>query len=162
MKSVAATQGSSSIGGSDFLLMKNIIMCFEPAWGVNPEEIARLNAGTYNLTPLLQEDQVQEKLCNALPKPDPALIYPAGKPVPINTLIFNGQLDPQNPPENMAPALQEFTLSRQVIEPTLGHLTPIGGCRWDLVDEFIQQGSAENLDLSCIEKEASLAFMTGN
>jgi pimeloyl-ACP methyl ester carboxylesterase len=157
-----AEQNPSAGGESDFLLMRNIVMCFEPAWGVNPDEIARLNQGAYNLEPLLRDDQVQEKLCHALPQPDPALIYPTGKPMPINTLIFNGQLDPQNPPENMAPALKEFTLSRQVVEPNLGHLTPTSGCRWDLVTEFIQQGSAENLDVSCITQETKVLFVTGD
>jgi hypothetical protein len=58
-------------------------------------------------------------------------------------------------------ALKEFTKSRLVAEPTEGHDTTGSGCRWDIVAQYIQQGSADALDISCMEKQKP-SFVTGD
>jgi hypothetical protein len=96
-----------------------------------------------------------------LPEPDPSLIYGPGKPVPLSALMFNSLIDPQNPPSNMDLALKEFTESRVVVEPTEGHDTSGSYCRWHLVAQYIQQGSVDGLDTSCMER-IKPSFVTGN
>ena len=148
-------QGSSSSEDSEenrFLFMANSIFCFEPAWGDDPEAIARLNPGAYITDLQVRRAEIQQKICAALPKPDPSLIYGPGKPVPLSALMLNSLLDPQNPPANMDLALKEFTRSRVVVEPTEGHDTSAFPCRWKIIAQAIQQGSVEGLDTSCMEQ----------
>jgi pimeloyl-ACP methyl ester carboxylesterase len=149
-------QHASDNSGEDnrLLLMKSIIFCFEPSWGDLPDEIARLNPNSYYRDLEVKDAQLQQKICAALPVPDPSLIYGPGKPAPLSALMLNGLLDPQNPPSNMDPALKEFTKSRLVVEPTAGHENSTSSiCRWDIIAQYIQQGSVDGLDVSCMEKQ---------
>ncbi len=162
VKSFNEQYGAVSSQPERFLLMKNMIFCFEPAWGTDPGEAARLNPNSYYRDNQVMDSQLQQKVCAALPEPDASLIYGPGKPAPLSALIFISLIDPQNPPANMDLALKEFTKSRMVIEPTEGHDSLyITGCRWDLVAQYIQQGSADGLDLSCIGKKKP-SFVIGN
>jgi pimeloyl-ACP methyl ester carboxylesterase len=143
------------------LLMTLTIFCFEPAWGNLPAEIARLNPDSYLRDYQVKLAQGQQKTCASLPKPDPSLIYDPGKPAPLSALMLNSLIDPQNPPSNMEPALREFTKSRLVIEPTEGHETSNSECRYEIIARYIQQGSVDGLDISCMEKQKP-SFVVGN
>ncbi len=137
-----------------FLLMTQIIFCFEPAWGALPAEIARLNPDSYMRDYEVKLAEGMQKTCAALPKPDRSLIYKPGKPAPLSALMLNSLIDPQNPPTNMDLALKEFTKSRMVVETTEGHETSSGSvCRWRIVTQYIQQGSVDGLDISCMENQ---------
>jgi pimeloyl-ACP methyl ester carboxylesterase len=133
------------------LLMKEVITCFEPAPSWQPDEISRLNPGSIFRDLAVKLAQNQQKICAALPKPDPFLIYGPGKPAPLSALMLNSLLDPIFPPTNMDLALKEFTKSRVITEPTEGHNTTFSGCRWDIIAQYIQQGSVDGLDTSCLQ-----------
>jgi len=106
--------------------------------------------------------QSQQKICEALPKPDPSLIYGPGKPAPLSALMFNSLLDPQNPPSNRDMALQEFTQSRVIVEPTEGHEPLVNHeCRWDVMAQYIQKGWVDGLDTSCMQRQ-KVSFIIGN
>ncbi len=152
VQSVSEQYGGSSAAGA-FELMPNIIMCFEPAWGFDPEQIARANPDAYNREYWARSAQVTQKICAALPQPDPSLIYPPASPAPISVLMFNSTLDPQNPPSNMEPALKEFTKSRMLVETAVGHETAGSGCRWDVIAEYIEEGSVDDLITACMENQ---------
>ena len=143
------------------LLMLNVIYCFEPAWGDLPDEVSRLNPDSYYRDLEVKYAQLQQKICAALPKPDSSLIYGPGKPAPLSALMLNSLIDPQNPPANMELALKEFTRSRMVVEPTEGHSTSDSACRWGIVAQYIQQGSVDGLDISCLAKQKP-SFVTEN
>jgi pimeloyl-ACP methyl ester carboxylesterase len=151
----------SSGSPEPLLLMKQVIFCFDPAWGFQPEEIDRLNPGMYFRDLEVKIAKNQQKICAALPKPGPSQIYGPGKPTPLSALMFNSLLDPQNPPSNMAPALKEFTRSRVIVEPTEGHDTSGPGCRWQIMTQYIQQGTVEGLDTGCMDGKKPY-FETGN
>ncbi|HLO31466.1 MAG TPA: alpha/beta hydrolase [Anaerolineales bacterium] len=160
VKSYQEQYGSS--GGEDrLLLMPHVIFCSEPAWGIQPDQVERFSPGSYYSSAVEEWAQNEQKLCAALPKPDPALIYGPGKPVPLSALMFNSLIDPQNPPSNMDLALKEFTKSRVVVEPTEGHDTSASPCRWEIVAQYIEQGSVDGLDISCMEKQKP-SFVTGD
>jgi hypothetical protein len=143
------------------LLMQETIFCFEPAWGFQPDEIARLNPDSYYRDMEVKIARELQKICAALPKPDSSLIYAPGKPLPLSALMLNSLIDPQNPPANMQLALKEFTESRMVVEPTEGHETTGSACRWGIIAQYIQQGSVVGLDISCMEKQKP-SFVAGN
>ena len=160
VESYQAQYGSSSGGDDELLLMPHVIFCFEPAWGVEPDQVERFSPGSYYTGAVLEWAKNEQKLCAALPKPDSSLIYGPGQPAPLSALMFNSLLDPQNPPSNMDLALKEFTNSRVVVEPTEGHDTSPSRCRWDIVAQYIEQGSVNGLDTSCMDKQKP-SFVTG-
>jgi hypothetical protein len=62
----------------------------------------------------------------------------------------------------MALALKEFTQSRVITEPTEGHEPFVQHqCRWDIIAQYIQQGSVDGLDVSCMAQQKP-SFVTGN
>ena len=40
-----------------------------------------------------------------------------------------------------------------VVEPTEGHDTSASSCRWGIVAQYIEQGSVDGLDISCMEEQ---------
>ncbi len=147
------TSGQSSSSNELEPLMYYMISCFEPASGYQPEEIARLNPDSMFRDWEVKIAQDLRKICAALPKPAPSLIYGPGKPAPLSALIVNSLLDPIFPPSDMDLALKEFTQSRVITEPTEGHEPSGSNCRWDIIAQYIQQGSVDGLDVSCLEKQ---------
>jgi hypothetical protein len=162
IQSYQEQSGSSGDGGDDegILLMATVIFCSEPAWGIEPDQVERFSPGSYYTDAVVEWAKNEQKLCGAMPKPDPSLIYGPGQPTPLSALMFNSLLDPQNPPSNMDLALKEFTNSRVVVEPTEGHDTSASQCRWDIVAQYIEQGSVDGLDTSCMEEQKP-SFVTG-
>jgi pimeloyl-ACP methyl ester carboxylesterase len=155
-------QSGSSGGGDDgILLMAHVIFCSEPAWGIEPDQVSRFSPGSYYTGAVVEWAQNEQKLCAALPKPDPSLIYADGEPAPLSALMFNSLLDPQNPPSNMDLALKEFTNSRVVVEPTEGHDTSASSCRWSIAAQYFEQGSVDGLDTSCMEEQKP-SFVIGD
>jgi hypothetical protein len=156
-----STSGQSSSNNGLEPLMFYMIGCFEPAAGYQPEEIVRLNPDSMFRDWMVKIAQNTEKICATLPKPDPSLIYGPGKPVPLSALMLNSLLDPVFPPSYMDLALKEFTQSRVITEPTEGHEPSGSMCRWDIIAQYIQQGSVDGLDVSCMAKQKP-SFVTGN
>ncbi len=143
-----------------FLFMQYMIDCFEPAASFG--STAGAGTGSYYQDVFMNNVKINQKICAALPKPDPALIYGPGKPAPLSALMFNSLLDPIFPPSSMDLALKEFTKSRVAVEPTEGH-EPSGRneCRWSIIAQYIKQGSIDGLDTSCLER-IKPSFVIGN
>ena len=53
----------------------------------------------------------------------------------------------------MEPALKEFTKSRMLVETAVGHETAGSGCRWDVIAEYIEEGSVDDLITACMENQ---------
>lgn len=154
-------QHPGSAKAEPFLFMKGMIDCFEPAEAFGMGATARVDTNSYYYDAFMYDARYWQKVCAALPRPDPSLIYGPGKPAPVSLLMFNSLLDPIFPPSSMDLALKEFTQSRVVVEPTEGHYTSNSECRWGIVARYIQQGSVVGLDTSCL-KEIKPFFVTGN
>jgi hypothetical protein len=150
VKSYAEQHGSGQ--PEPLLLMREVITCFEPGSLFLPDEIARLNPPSIFRDMDVITAQAEQKICASLPKPDPSLIYPPGRFAPLSALMLNSLLDPIFPPANMDPILKEFTLSRVITEPTEGHDTSASECRWDIVAQYIEQGSVYGIEVSCLQK----------
>jgi pimeloyl-ACP methyl ester carboxylesterase len=69
-------------------------------------------------------------------------------------LILNGDVDPIDPPENMAGAKALWPNSRSLIVPYQSHSISdmnVISCWFSILNEFIQSGSAERLNTSCMQ-----------
>jgi hypothetical protein len=162
VKSYSEQHPTSAPNAEPFLFMQYMIDCFEPAAGFGLGETTGSRSDSYYYDVFINNAQFNKKICAALPKPDSSLIYGRGKPAPLSALIFNSLFDPIFPPSSMDLALKEFTQSRIVVEPTEGH-EPSGEhqCRWDIMAQYIEQGSVDGLDTSCIEK-ITPSFVVGD
>lgn len=161
VKSLSQQYGSSA-SDNQFLFMKDMIFCFEPAWQDVPGTITQFSQGSYMLDLQVKYAQNEQKICAVLPKPDASSIYGPGKPAALSALMFNSLIDPQNPPANMDPALKEFTKSRMIVEKTEGHnTTAFPSCRWNIMAQYIQSGTVDGLDTSCVDKQKP-SFVVGN
>jgi pimeloyl-ACP methyl ester carboxylesterase len=138
------------------LVMSIVIRCSERWARFDPAEAARLGAGSYlrDVEVAIAEDQA--KACPYIP----AGVVTADDRQPVTSdvpmLLILGGADPQNPPANVADAPIEFPNSLTVVAPghahTVGHL----GCMPSIVDAFIEAGSVDGLDVSCVASDMPL------
>jgi pimeloyl-ACP methyl ester carboxylesterase len=152
---VEAILAAQAAGGGDppatgYPLMAAVIRCSE-AWAVyDPTEVARFGAGSYYLEAQLENATVQDALCRAAPhgavRPDDA--QPATGDMPI--LFVVGSADPQDPPANIAAALDHFPNSATVVAEGHGHTVTHLGCLPSVVDAFVEAGTSAGLDTSCV------------
>jgi pimeloyl-ACP methyl ester carboxylesterase len=73
---------------------------------------------------------------------------PATSDVPI--LFTVGSADPQDPPANIAAALERFPNSLTIVAEGHGHTVSHLGCLPSVVDAFIAAGTVDGLDTSCV------------
>ena len=67
-------------------------------------------------------------------------------------LLLSGLLDPVTPPRWAESVGQTLTNATAVTVPGVGHGTMGAGCVPDIMAEFIEQGSAEGLDVACVDE----------
>jgi pimeloyl-ACP methyl ester carboxylesterase len=92
-----------------------------------------------------------EAVCAVVPPgiADPAEGSPVRSEVPV--LLLNGEADPQDPPANVADAPQDLPNSLSVVVPGAAHTVGHLGCLPRVVLDFIERGSAEGLDTTCVK-----------
>jgi TAP-like protein len=72
--------------------------------------------------------------------------------------MLSGELDPVTPPDAATPLLRWLPNGRQIIMHNATHNTY--ECQEKLAREFIERGSAKDLDASCVEGIKRLPFLT--
>lgn len=124
------------------------IICAEDAPLVKEEDIAQQTAGTF-LGDVFTREILE--VCQIWPRG----FLPEGYHQPVQsavpTFILSGELDPVTPPAYGEATRQHLSNSRHLVVPGVGHGVTSQGCVPRLISEFIAQGSAEKLDLSCAE-----------
>jgi len=145
-------------GDSGSLVMSAVIRCSE-AWArFDPEEVARLGAGSYYLAATIRSATNLSQTCRYAPSG----VVPAndGEPVRGDTpvLIVLGEADPQDPAANVADAPVELPRSKTVVVPGQGHTVGHRGCMPTLVAAFIKAGTVDGLDTTCALSAVPLPF----
>lgn len=103
--------------------------------------------------PILQLNPVEQmqQVCEFWPEG----ILPEGyfEPVASDTpvLLLSGELDPVTPPRWGDLAAETLGNSLHVRVPGAHHMAGYSGCVDDLIVDFIEQGSVQRLDTSCVE-----------
>jgi len=97
-------------------------------------------------------------------------IWPRGQvpadfkePVEGNTpvLLLSGEADPVTPPQNALQVAETLPNSLALTAAGQGHNVILRGCMPQIAYEFIQSGSTQNLDTTCIERiQPSPFFLT--
>ena len=92
--------------------------------------------------------------CRYLPKG----VVPADDASPVRTTIpvlwLTGDGDPQDPPANLTAVASQEPNSKVVVMPAQEHVVGHLGCGPALIAAFVDAGTAERLDTSCVAKGA--------
>jgi pimeloyl-ACP methyl ester carboxylesterase len=124
----------------------------------NAEKVAAASAGTF-----LRDDYFKQlrRAADILPRKE--LPPDASKPVEasIPTLLISGFADPATPPAGAEEVARHLSKSRHVVVRYGSHsFDGLAGCVENLMAEFIERGSAEGLDTSCVERIRRPPFLT--
>lgn len=74
-------------------------------------------------------------------------------------LLLSGELDPVTPPEWGALAHRTLPNSKHLVAPNASHTIASHTCANKIIAEFIEQGSIENIDGSCLQEQKLKPFV---
>jgi len=150
-------QGQQSSGPN--LMMPDEIQCQETWASWRPRALSDQRA-SFEYHADLQTALLWQYICPFFPK-SPAV---GGQQLTVSqvpVLAFNGEADPQDPPQNMAAARTFWPDSSELAVPGEGHGTDPGtwaACLGTLTQTFIEQDSPAHLDTSCLAKVPATHF----
>ena len=137
--------------------MADVIMCSE-AWArFDPVEVARAGAGSYALPAELAKAASMATLCRLLPRG----VVPADDASAVRTTVpvlwITGDGDPQDPPANLTGVPAQQPNARVVVMPAQEHVVGHLGCGPAVIAAFVEAGTVNGLDTSCIAQGAAPA-----
>jgi pimeloyl-ACP methyl ester carboxylesterase len=157
------TFGDASWGDWTHLLMGYSIQCNEKWAAFSPEEVSILGQGSYLLGWNLFRANNYTLACKYLPKgitPEGASDQPVSQ-VPV--LLFNGELDPLDPPANVSGSQEIWPNSLALTLPFRGHSISdytAAGCLLRITAKFIEAASVQSLPIDCLEDIKPIPFDT--
>ncbi|MDQ3919606.1 MAG: alpha/beta hydrolase, partial [Acidobacteriota bacterium] len=135
--------------------MQLSVVCAEDIPFITDADIKERLSGTfYGEAPA----RIYQKVCAEWPRGEvPAkFTEPVKSDVPV--LMLSGELDPVTPPELATPLLRNLPNARQVVMHNATHNSY--DCAEALARDFIERGTAQGLDTSCVEQIKRLPFVT--
>jgi pimeloyl-ACP methyl ester carboxylesterase len=144
-------------------IMSYSIQCNEAWAAFSPEETSRWGQGSYLLGWNLSRANRYTLLCKYLPagvNPEGDSQQPTSQ-VPV--LLFNGELDPLDPPANVALAKDIWPNSLALTLPGQGHSISdrlVWNCIMQITRQFLDDGSVGNLSTDCLQDIHPPAFLT--
>jgi pimeloyl-ACP methyl ester carboxylesterase len=129
--------------------MQLSVLCTEDAPRVTPEDVRSQSQGTVFGMHLLRG---QLKACAMWPRGtvDDSYFVPVTSEVPA--LVLSGDLDPVTPPGWGDSVARHLKNARHITVPATGHGVIGTPCGQELIRRFIDSGSAEGLDVSCVTR----------
>ena len=91
-----------------------------------------------------------------MPAVDADFSAPISSDIPI--LVLSGELDPATPPSWGELAMEKLTNAKHFIAPYATHGVAHQSCANDLIAEFVDNGSVQELDGECLNKDVSRNF----
>jgi pimeloyl-ACP methyl ester carboxylesterase len=146
--------GSASYGDWGTNIMSYSIQCNESWASFSPEETARLGQGSYLLTWNMFRANRYAVLCKYLPPgvtPEGDTDQPVSQ---IPVLLFNGELDPLDPPANVAKAKEVWPNSMALTLPWQGHSLSdptVIYCMQKIIGQLLKDGSTKNLSTDYLQ-----------
>ncbi|HYL76731.1 MAG TPA: alpha/beta hydrolase [Bryobacteraceae bacterium] len=138
--------------------MQFSVLCSEDAPRIEPGSVERAAADTFLGVDMAN---LRMKVCSFWPRAamDPA--YYANAPSDIPALILSGEADPVTPPSWGQQVASQWKNSRHIVVPATGHGTWPAGCVMKLMAQFLNEGSAANLDAGCVAQVKRPPFFLG-
>jgi pimeloyl-ACP methyl ester carboxylesterase len=135
--------------------MQFSVICAEDIPFINESELKSALGGTFYGE---ERARLYLKACEQWPRGDvPArFMQPIKSDTPV--LMLSGELDPVTPPDVATPLLKGLTHARQVVMHNATHNSY--DCAERLARDFIERGTTEGLDASCVEQIKRLPFLT--
>jgi pimeloyl-ACP methyl ester carboxylesterase len=143
-------------------VMERVIRCSEKWAAFDPAAVEEFSMGSFAAGWDINLAQIQSINCKYTPAGEipEGQTMQTGSQVPV--LIINGDMDPIDPPENMAGADSLWPNSLSLIAPYHGHAISdmnLIRCWWSIQNNFIQTGSVDGLDTSCLQNLNSPKFI---
>jgi pimeloyl-ACP methyl ester carboxylesterase len=134
------------------------VVCSEDAPRIEAGSIARESVGTFVGAEMAE---LRLKPCGFWPRAQVEPSYFETPPSSIPALILSGEVDPVTPPSWGAQVASRWKNGRHVVVPATGHGTWSSGCVMELMAQFLNEGSASNLDTSCVVQVKRPPFFLG-
>jgi pimeloyl-ACP methyl ester carboxylesterase len=157
LATLAYVFGTSTTQGSRGLYLS--VTCAEDVAFIREDEIPAAVAGTF-----LGDFRIRRQIaaCKEWPaaKISADFLKPIISDVPV--LAISGENDPTTPPANGRQIVQHLKNGRLLVVPHRGHgvVGSAGSeCLVGVIDQFINAGSAENLDVGCVERIPAVPFV---
>ena len=135
--------------------MQYSVLCAEDTPFVTEDAIKRDLAGTFYG---VGRARIYAQVCAEWPRGDVPVSFNAPLKTDVPVLMLSGELDPVTPPDISTPLLNNLPNGRQIILRNATHNSYDCGER--LVREFIERGTAQELDASCAEQIKRAPFVT--
>lgn len=122
------------------------VTCSEDAPLIQPDEAARLGAGT------LFGDRTADFLsvCASWPRGQVSADFRAPVRSDVPVLVFSGEADPITPPRHAERALAGLTNSLHLVFDAMGHGNISNRCSMGIMESFINSASVTGLDVACV------------
>jgi hypothetical protein len=134
------------------------ILCQEPWAFYRPAQVAQNGQESYYRAAQVAQAQLFTQFCPALPEPDPHASYAAPRTANAAVLVLNAEEDPQNPPTNVADIAMLYPNSLVLLEPYRAHFITEWSCPAQVLTEFVELGSVQDLTADCLSKVRPYAF----
>jgi pimeloyl-ACP methyl ester carboxylesterase len=138
--------------------MQVSVICSEDATQIPAGAVAREAAGTFMGTDFADAFLLP---CEFWPRGTVETGYFDNTPSAIAALILSGELDPITPPVWGQEIASQWKNSKLVVVPGSGHGAWSHGCVMKLMEQFLNDGSAANLDTSCANRVERPPFFLG-
>jgi pimeloyl-ACP methyl ester carboxylesterase len=142
---ISAIQRNRALSQSVALGMLLSVTAAEDVARIRPEEIEPLTRDTF-----LGDFRVRSQVRACRDWPKSQLAEDFGQPVRSNVpaLIWSGEIDPVTPPQWGETCAKHFPNSVHVVAPAAHGVS--GSCITTIEKRFLEKGSAEGLDISCV------------
>jgi pimeloyl-ACP methyl ester carboxylesterase len=131
--------------------MQLSVICAEDAPRISAEEAKREADGSLFGPHVMW---LQREACAFWPRGSVAASFYEPVQSSIPTLIMSGEIDPVTPPVWGEAIAKTLPNSKHIVMPGTGHTAGGTGCGRRLIKAFIDAGTTENLDTSCVAKQA--------
>lgn len=133
------------------------VICSEDFPFFDASKARQLNEGTY--LGAVQTDSLS-KLCPLWPTRAIPSDFKDPVTLDVPVLLLSGEADPVTPPGNGELVAASLPTSLHLVAPGQGHMVIHRGCILRLAAQFIETGSLDGLDTSCVDDIEPLPFFT--
>ena len=130
--------------------MQLSVICAEDAPRISAEEAKQEADGTLFGPHVMR---MQRDACAFWPRGSVEASFYEPVQSSIPTLILSGEIDPVTPPVWGEAIAKTLPNSRHIVMPGTGHTAGGTGCGRRLIKAFIDAGTVQNLDTSCVDKQ---------